>query len=477
MATVCLIRPWRYQDQGVREHDLFQQWRNPPYSLVLLGTILQKHGHKVQIVDLERDLVVFKGDLGACMAGLRHQLASIRPDLVGVGFFSVHYVEVEKITQEVRAVARSKGFSPLLVAGGIHATVAPESVLAQEPDGLGFDCACLGEGELALCKLADGIKPSKVPGVATLEQPNPELAEIVEDLDSLPFPDWRLIDYAFYATPTVARMKFWQTSSLDSLMGRGCPFQCNFCAYGALSKVRIHSVEYLLEAMEHSLRYAPGVYFMDSSVGSWKKNLVLFCEEIQRRGLHKKAAWYANMRSDQVDRDLLHLLWNAGCRYLFYGFESGDQTLLDAMHKRNSVANNRNAALLHNDLLFPYNASFIVNYPGDTIESLNKTVAFLEEINPPSASVNWYVPLPGSTDYARLRSQGLLRENDPMAWRRIGEVNAEHFYAHADETAYRDLVAELEVLAYKTIPKRVASLWASGSGCVECNIADRPGKN
>ena len=92
MSTVLLIRPWRYHDQAMREHDLSQQWRNAPYSLVLLATLLRRQGHRVQIADLERDLVMSKGDLGACIAGLRHQLTSMCPDIVGVGFFSVHYL-------------------------------------------------------------------------------------------------------------------------------------------------------------------------------------------------------------------------------------------------------------------------------------------------------------------------------------------------------------------------------------------------
>lgn len=461
MARVLLVRPWRFQDQGVAVQDLSQQWRNAPYSLVLLATLLRSKGHDARILDMERNLIHARGDLDVCLALLHTEIAAYKPEIVGVGFFSVHFLEVVQLTAALRKAASTVGYAPLLVAGGIHATVAPASVLAPPPEGPGFDCLVMGEAENALLQLADGAAPASVPGVMTSPEYPPAAAQIIEDLDTLPFPDWELIDHALYATPTWARTKFELTSSLDLLMGRGCPYSCGFCAYGALSKVRTHSAAYMADAVEHTLHHAPGVYFLDSSIGSWRKELAPFCEELIRRGLHKRVRWYANMRSDQVDRELLQLLYRAGCRYLFYGFESGDQEVLDAMHKRNTVDNNRKTALLHNELTFPYHASILVNHPADSLAALRKTIAFLDTIEPPSSGVNWYVPLPGSADFAALRAQGLIAEQDPATWRMVGEVNAGRFWPKADEDAYRAQVAELERLAYTILPARVAARWSA----------------
>jgi radical SAM superfamily enzyme YgiQ (UPF0313 family) len=480
---VLLIRPWRHGDAGVAEHDLANQWRNGPYSLLLLAAILRRAGHEARVADLERELVRARGDVAACLAGLRAEVARFAPHLAGVGFFSVHYEQAGSIVAAVREAARATRMpAPLLVAGGIHATVATESCLAPPPRGLGFDCACVGEADVSLARLADGAAPATVPGVAVpgttgttgatgttgtagttgaagAAAPPPAPAERVAHLDDLPRADWALCDHGFYSAPTAARVKFRTTRSLDLIMGRGCGFRCAFCAYGALSRPRYHSADYVLDEIAALAQFTTGVYFLDSTLGTNRRLLEAVCAGMLARGLHKRVEWYANMRSDQVDEELLRLMWAAGCRYLFYGFESGSQRALERMAKRNTVENNVRAAELHNRLRFPYNASVLVNYPGDTEEDLAATRRFLEAARPPSVGVNWYVPLPGSTDYAHLLAAGRIDPHDPAEWRRVGEVNGATFYADADEAAYRARVAELEDYAYRVLPEITNPLW------------------
>jgi hypothetical protein len=70
MAKVMLIQPWNFHDEGKEEHDLANEWRNGPYSLLLLATQLKKHNHEVIVIDMISDLVTLKGDKGACLTKL-----------------------------------------------------------------------------------------------------------------------------------------------------------------------------------------------------------------------------------------------------------------------------------------------------------------------------------------------------------------------------------------------------------------------
>lgn len=461
MSRILLISPWRYQDEGQTNCDLSRDWRNGPYSLLLLGTILSQKGHGVSLVDLQRDLVVNKGDLQKSLNDCANTIRKFKPDIIGISFFSVHVLEVRKIITMVRETCTRAGLKPLLVAGGIHCSMEPGHVI----DHIGFDIAVVGEGEVGLCRLADGEDPTSIPGVYTRPQSKYERGEQVSNLDELPFPDWHLCDTGFYAHPSYARLKIRKTTTLDVLMGRGCPYRCNFCAYGTLSSVRYHSAGYLVEQIErlHTDFGISSCYFHDSSIGTNRKLLIEMCDLMLSRETNKKFSWLANMRADQIDEKLLQTMQRAGCEYLFYGFESGSQRILDLMNKKTSVAQNYTAARLHNKLHFFYNASMIFNYPGETESDIQKTLAFLCDVKPPSIGVNWYVPLPGSKDYERLKRQGKIKEDDPSQWRRLGEVNDTRIYADIPERRCRTIFKEVTHLAGHVIPDMVRGEWESSA--------------
>ena len=459
MAKVLLINPWRFQDEGKADYDPQREWRNGPYSLLLLGTLLKGAGHQVRLADLARDLVGLGGDLSVVLAKLYRDLEDFRPDLIGCSFFSVHFQEVRKLVALLRWKCQKLGIQPLLVAGGIHPSVEPAHTLSE----LGFDCACAGEGESALLDLAGGADPRSIAGLVWPGQKGPtQRGRGVTKLDDLPFVDWSLCDHAFYAHPTYARFKIRPSSSLDLVMSRGCANRCNFCAYGTQGPLRFHSAEYVAEHIEHLRRYfgVRGVYFHDSSLGNNPGLLAGLCETLLSRGLASRIEWFANMCSHQVDEKLLRLMWRAGCRYLFYGFESGSPRVLKSMNKRGTLEDNLRACELHNRMGFPYNASMIVGYPGEREEDLLLTKEFLARTKPPSIGVNYYVPLPGSADYARLKQQGVIQITDPQTWRQIGEVNPGQVYADLPAARFRELVGQIQHLAYQEIPQQISGAWA-----------------
>ena len=289
-------------------------------------------------------------------------------------------------------------------------------------------------------------------------------AEEIDNLDSLPFPDWSLCDYGFYAYPTYGKIKVRESKSLDMIMGRGCVYKCAFCAYNALSAVRFYSAEYLVEQVEYMSRSFEigGVYFTDSTIGNNRKLIHQFCQLMIRRGTADRMEWYANIRPNQVNEEQLKLMWRAGCKFLFYGFESGSQRVLDLMVKGVGVEANYKAAELHNKLKFPYNASMLLGYPGEREDDILKTLEFLRRTEPPSIGINWYVPLPGSPDYDKLKAEGVIATEDPWEWRRIGEVNSARVYADVPEERFRQLFSEAERIAYVDVPKRNYSAW----GCM-----------
>ncbi len=461
-SRILFIQPWNYHDEDVCDYNAEHAWRNAPYNIVLLATICNKAGHEARILDLQRNLVVRLGQVNKCLVDIDEAIENFHPDIVAVSFFSIHYFEAKQVVERVRQASERLRISPILIAGGIHATVSPETCVNE----LGFDYAFVGEADMAIIDIVEGKSPLTIQGMlsrSSLALCRGTKGEQIRELDTLPFPDWSLIDHKFYSQPSYARLVFAKTGSLDMIMGRGCVYECSFCAYNALSAVRFYSAEYLVDQMEyvHRTYGVNGIYFTDSTVGNNRKVLRLMCEIILRRGLEKKLIWLANIRPNQINEEQLKLMWRAGCRFLLYGFESNSQRILDIMKKKCSVEANERCAELHTKLMFPYCASMLLGYPGETEIDLNLSMDFLRKHKPPSIGINWYVPLPGSPDYDKLRSEGVINTDDPEEWRRIGEVNNARCYADIAAPRFRQMFDDACRLAYSDIPNQVGEHWRS----------------
>jgi len=451
MARVMLLQPWNFHDEGIVHDDLLNEWRNAPYSIVLLGTLLRKQGHQVRVIDLIERLITNRGDLPRTLNNLEEEMKTFKPDIFGVGFFSIHYFEVLKLVQFARSVSKRLGLSTTFIAGGIHASTEPVLTLRD----LDFDYVFVGEAEISLQKFCDGGDPKSIPGVlgrdgagaggrqavgalgaviqleskasgpARLGTLSSSIkSETLEDLDSLPYPDYSLVNYQFYAQPNRAHFRRFTAKSLDIIMGRGCVYRCAFCAYNALSSVRFHSARYLAGEVDY-LRRNCGIdsfYFMDSTIGNNQPLLYEICDEMEERGLHKTIRWNGCMRPNQINRPLLKRLLEAGCWHLFYGFESGSERVLKLMAKDTKAIDNEKAATLHREMEAPYTASMLMGYPGEREEDILLSIDFIKRHKPPVCGFNWYIPLPGSPDYDRLKADGLIDRDDPQEWRKIGEI-------------------------------------------------------
>jgi len=457
MSRVMFVQPWNYHDEGIKVHDLAGQWRNGPYAILLLATQLRKHHHQVAVVDMSRDLVVLQGSVDACLNKLSQEIEQFNPDIIAFSFFSIHYFEVKRAVEAARQTCEKLHIQPIFLAGGIHASTDPHGTIQD----LGFDLAFVGEGDVGLVKLADGQKPDSILGIISSSTVTTTMGEQIEALDSLPFPDWSLCDYQFYAYPSYGRIKHKKSSSLDLIMGRGCFFKCAFCAYNAISAVRGYSAEYLVEQVEYMEREfgIDGLFFTDSTIGNYRRTLIEFCELMIKRGTAKRVEWYVNIRANQVTEDLLKLMSRAGCKFWFYGFESGSQRVLDLMVKGIKVESNYRIAELHNKLRLPYHASMMLGYPGEQEEDIFETFKFLRTVKPPIVGINWYVPLPGSPDYDKLKAEKVIQTEDPWEWRRIGEVNSAKVYADVPEPRFRELYDEATRIAYSELPAITNTNW------------------
>lgn len=263
----------------------------------------------------------------------------------------------------------------------------------------------------------------------------------IEDLDSLPFPAWEHLDL----------MKYFDGSKLypyiDIFSGRGCPHRCIFCLWPQVmhgQRIRLRSPRNVVDEMERDIRLCPAVtrggefFFEDDTFTMVKSNAMAICEEILRRGL--KITFSVNARTDTADDELFRLLKRAGCRELLVGFESGDDGILARIGKRECVEDGRFFMDLARKHRLDVHGCFVLGLPGETVETMEKTIRFALGLGLHTLQFSGAVPFPGTRYFEYCREEGLLTTERWDAWLDDGEQSPVIDYPGLSKDAVKEAV-------------------------------------
>lgn len=412
--NIVLIYPLLSRQRSAVDENK-QYW--PPLGLAYIASALERQGHKVRIID--RDALLHKHSLSFSKADEEtlRLIKDFHPDLVG---FSATTPNMSDVFQQARTIKDSFPGVKIIV-GGPHPTGEPEATLRLSQGSI--DALCLGEGELTMLDIAAGKSFSEVKSlsfirdgllVSTQERP------LIPDIDELPLPARHLLDMEFYSRPSRFTSRNLNLRTTSIFTARGCPYRCNFCA-GPLvfsGRVRFHSPQRVIAEVEHIIRdYAiEALYFAEDMFLSDKERAYKLLTLFRDRGIHKKIKWFAQVRTNMADEELLKFMKSSGCSGVEYGFESGSQRILERMNKRSTVGENLRAARITRKVGLRYQANIIVGYPGETRQDFYDTISFLKKIQPSNIGFNIFMPLPGTAEYARLKKEGRISYD----WENVG---------------------------------------------------------
>lgn len=289
---------------------------------------------------------------------------------------------------EIARRVKENGKDILTVIGGSHITALPERTLKEFRD---FDLGVIGEGEETIKELLSNFKMirdtkflKKVKGIAYRKGSDIVINEqrgVIKDIDSLPFPNWNGIDFSNYKKEFSWRLKG-KYFQFPILFSRGCPFNCTFCAnYNRIWRHR--NPRKVVDEIEYFIRkYGANVFeIVDSTSTINRESFIEFCDEIIRRSLQNKISWYCETRVDQVNSKLMRKIKEAGCEYVFFGIESGDDDILKKMNKRITRDKVREAISITKKSGLKVGGSFIIGHPYEKKENIIKTINFAVELS------------------------------------------------------------------------------------------------
>jgi len=377
----------------------------PPLGISYMAAVLEEKGYEVNIIDASA--------LEMTWEDLEEELEGQSPQVVAITALTPTIEQAKKTAQLVKKV------SPLttVVMGGYHPTFNHQEMLDKDY----VDVVVMGEGEYTMLELVQTLEEggdlSQVRGLALKNQVNPP-RPLITDMDTLPFPARHLLPMDHY------KMLNMKTGMATMITSRGCPMQCSFCASAALHgpKLRRRSPENVVDEMEHLVRdHDVGIIaFMDDTFTLNHRLVEEICDEIQKRNL--EVFWGCTARVDTLSDELLEKMRKAGCITLFMGVESADQQMLDSTSKNITIENIRQAFQLSKKHKIRTIASVVLGMPGDTKESIKRTVNFVRELNPSYAVFSLATPYPGTRFYKESVEMNLIKVKDWSKYTLISPV-------------------------------------------------------
>jgi anaerobic magnesium-protoporphyrin IX monomethyl ester cyclase len=134
-----------------------------------------------------------------------------------------------------------------------------------------------------------------------------------------------------------------------------------------------------------------------------KKRVIAICREIRLRKI--RISWSCRSRVDTIDEEMLRAMKKAGCYRIYYGIESGDEIILRNIKKFTTIKQIKKAVLLtkkNNLLAFGY---FMFGCPGESEESIKKTIKLAKDLPFDYAQFNRVSILPGTGLYGKVVSE------------------------------------------------------------------------
>ncbi len=174
--------------------------------------------------------------------------------------------------------------------------------------------------------------------------------------------------------------------------GIGCPFKCAFCDFTGLHKVKLRTIDNLIEELKLISKAFPdrNIFFTDDNLFTTKKRTKDMAEAILKNGL--KFKWRGFFRTDAISEDNVEALAKSGCASCLLGVESGDNTVLKNMNKKTTREQTLKAVKLLNDNGINTLSTIIIGFPGETRGSVDNTIELLNSYSDKDYALNQYWP-------------------------------------------------------------------------------------
>ncbi len=361
---------------------IFTRFVLPRLGTLILGSLLKKAGHAVEVMVESQQKLDYKKLLGA--------------DLVGISAITSTAKRSYVLGDELKKMGKT------VIFGGPHPSFFAEEALEHGHFVL------RGEAESSILPFIEAVEQKsgleKIPGlsfkVGDRVFHNPA-AEPCFDLDTLPFPDFGLLQSGINDVKPV-------------ITSRGCPHNCSFCSVTELfgRKYRFRTPENVMQEME-SLNFKKGdtLFFYDDNFVANPENT----KKLLRLMIANKLtpAWTAQARVDCTqDEELLELMRESNCFFVYLGLESVNPETLRSYRKKLSVEQIEQGIAKFRSYGIRTHGMFVLGADTDDVETIRQTANFALKNKIDTVQFLILTPIPGTKLYREIEQGGRLLTQD-----------------------------------------------------------------
>lgn len=405
---VIFVRPPNLQKSGLWKK---QGVIRSPLNIALLSSYIREKGNYDCFL-LDFEIIPVTTPYQMAQTILREE-----PKYVCFTTLTPRYPVIVKTSQEIKKM----NSDVLNIVGGPHVTGTPETSLFE-----GIDYGIIGEGEEALLELLNTLENKQDPrGIKNLVYRDSnnifinKARPFIKNLNELPLPAWDLMTINEYLDPI-----YFEGPHLGIFTGRGCPYDCLFCASNVTWKgiVRLRSAENVMNEMRYirNTLKVKNMLFFDDNFDSDKRRALSLCEHIIQEKLDIK--YLAQIRADAISYELANALKLSGCQYVAIGVESGNEEMLKKIGKRETKEQIKKGVKILKEVGLPIIASYVIGLPGDTHQTIRETIEFAFELNTEQVKFMLLASVPGTKAYGLAFAKGLI---DPFSFE---QMEATSFY-------------------------------------------------
>ncbi len=365
-----------------------------PFFLAYAASLLSENRFTVRLIDAIAEEMSYRSFL--------HAVESFKPDLF------VCETSTVTLEHDLGVLRRIDSRIPIVLCGPDVNIRKPLFLKSHEF----VDYVIVGEYELTLLELAKHIRAGKdlksVSGLiyrhqgAVVSTPGRPLA----DLDDLSWPLRQTLPMHRY-NDTPGDMPI---PSVQMLASRGCPYKCKFCLWPQVmyqsNSYRTRNIVDVIDEMEFLVKemHFKSVYFDDDTFNCGKERMLALCEQIKKRKL--RVPWAIMARADLMTEEILERMADAGLFAVKYGVESATQSLLDGINKNMNLSRTQEIIAFTKRLGIRTHLTFTFGLPGETKESIRKTIDMALRFDPTTLQFSIATPFPGTAFYAEMKKKG-----------------------------------------------------------------------
>jgi anaerobic magnesium-protoporphyrin IX monomethyl ester cyclase len=393
----------------------------PHLGLAYLGAVTLERGDECKIYDADIETQPFD-----------EFLRDYRPDIVGITANTPQVKQAWRTAQEIKDVLPG---TPVVIGGPHPSVLSEESAIRPE-----IDIVARGEGEAIWVELLDQFEGLKAQNANFTAKewlaPDSPINDIfgitfrtnngkmmvrpehpaIDDLDTLPWPAYSLFKMNDYTNLQPATDAIDGARSFSLMTSRGCPYRCTFCSQSIMpQKWRCRSAKNVADEWEHLVNDlgAQEIGVLDDSANIRVDRLHELADELIHRKINHVPWIFVNgIRGNLATVELLGHLKEAGLKRTAFGVESGDPDILMSIDKRIDHDTIREAFANAKKVGLETIGFFIIGLPGETEETMEKTIQFAIELDPMIANFSMMTPYPGTKVYEIIKRKGRMLVHD-----------------------------------------------------------------